>query len=96
MFLGLSPHTEGLTSSLEHLVQEMYVRGLSTRDIEDLFRDAQGQPLLSWTAVSEMTEALWKEYEVFSKRDLSVFEVVYLFLDAIAKHCHLSVAMSRL
>ena len=49
------------TSLLEHLVQEMYARGLSTRDIEDLFRDAQGERLLSRSAVSEMTEALWKE-----------------------------------
>ena len=38
----LIPHTEGLTSSLEHLVQEMYVRGLSTRDIEDLFGMLRG------------------------------------------------------
>ena len=72
-----------LTPCLERMVQEMYARGLSTRDIEDLFQDAQGQRLLSRTAVSEMTEALWEEYESFCKRDLSGFEVVYLFLDAV-------------
>jgi putative transposase len=77
------PQAKGLTPSLERLVQEMYARGLSTRDIEDLFQDAQGQPLLSRTAVSEMTEALWEEYESFCQRDLSGFEVVYLFLDAV-------------
>jgi putative transposase len=70
-------------SLLEPLVQEMYARGLSTRDIEDLFRDDQGQKLLSRSAVSEMTEALWKEYKTFCERDLSGFEVVYLFLDAV-------------
>jgi len=36
------------SSLLGHLVQEMYARGLSTRDIEDLFQDAQGQRLLSF------------------------------------------------
>ena len=77
------PQAKGLTPSLERLVQEMYARGLSTRDIEDLFQDAQGQPLLSRTAVSEMTKSLWEEYESFCQRDLSGFEVVYLFLDAV-------------
>jgi transposase-like protein len=71
------------TSFLEHLVQEMYARGLSTRDIEDLFRDAQGERLLSRSAVSEMTEVLWKEYRTFCERDLRGFDVVYLFLDAV-------------
>jgi transposase-like protein len=30
-----------------------------------------------------MTEALWEEYESFCQRDLSGFEVVYLFFDAV-------------
>jgi transposase-like protein len=55
------PLVRGKTSGLERLVQEIYVRGLSARDIEDLFRDIQGESLLSLSAVSEMTEALWKE-----------------------------------
>jgi putative transposase len=71
------------TSLLEHLVQEMYARGLSTRDIEDLFKDAQGERLLSRSAVSEMSEVLWKEYKTFCERELSGFDVVYLFLDAV-------------
>lgn len=65
------------------MVQEMYVRSLSTRDIEDLFRDIQGELLLSRSAVSEMTEALGDEYEAFGLRDLSGFEVGYLFLDEV-------------
>jgi transposase-like protein len=84
------PQGQRLTSSLERIVQEMYARGLSTRDIEDLFQDAQGQPLLSRTAVSEMTEVLWEEYEAFCQRDLSGFEVVYLFLDAVYESMRLS------
>ncbi len=68
---------------------EMYARGLSTRDIEALFTDEAGKPLLSRTAVSEITERLWAEYEVFASRDLSEFEVVYLFVDGIAERLHL-------
>jgi transposase-like protein len=68
---------------LQRLVTEMYARGLSTRDIEDALTDATGACLLSRTAVSELTDTLWEEYEAFSRRDLAPFEVIYLFVDAI-------------
>jgi Transposase, Mutator family len=68
---------------------EMYARGLSTRDIEALFADEAGKSLLSRTAVSEITERLWAEYEAFASRDLSEFEVIYLFVDGIAERLHL-------
>lgn len=71
------------TDVLERLTVEMYARGLSTRDIEAAFVDATGDRLLSRTAVSEVTEVLWEEYEAFSQRDLSGFELEYLFLDAV-------------
>jgi putative transposase len=72
--------------SLEKLATEMYARGLSTRDIEDLLKElsADGQTiLLSRSSVSEVTEVLWEEYEAFTKRDLSNFDVVYFFADAV-------------
>jgi transposase-like protein len=77
------------TEALEGLAVEMYARGLSTRDIEALFADEAGKPLLSRTAVSELTERLWAEYEAFASRDLSEFEVIYLFVDGIAERLHL-------
>ena len=73
----------GKTSCLERLVQEIYVQGPSTREIEALFEDLHGVPLLSPSAVREMTEALRKEYEAFGQRRLDGFEVEYLFLDAV-------------
>ena len=74
----------GNSDVLDYLVTQMYTRGLSTRDIEDSFRDPQtGKSLLSRTAVSEITESLWEEFQAFRERDLSSFEVEYLFLDAI-------------
>lgn len=75
----LSGHSE----VLERLVAEMYARGLSTRDVEDAFTDATGHCLLSRTAVSEITDRLWEDYQAFCQRDLSGFEVIYLFVDAI-------------
>jgi len=75
----LSDHSE----VLERLVAEMYARGLSTRDVEDAFTDATGHCLLSRTAVSEITDRLWEDYQAFCQRDLSGFEVIYLFVDAV-------------
>src|SRR4051812_26821520 len=72
--------------SLEKLATEMYARGLSTRDIEDLLKELSDDGetvLLSKSAVSEVTEVLWQEYEAFTKRDLSALDVVYLFADAV-------------
>jgi len=68
---------------------EMYARGLSTRDIEALFADEDGRSLLSRTAVSEVTERLWAQYEAFASRALSEFEVIYLFVDGITERLHL-------
>ncbi|MBO0718761.1 MAG: IS256 family transposase [Rhizobiales bacterium] len=79
----------GRTEELEALAVEMYARGLSTRDIEAVFADTEGRSLLSRTAVSEVTERLWAEYEAFASRDLSEFEVIYLFVDGIAERLHL-------
>jgi len=75
----LADHSE----VLQRLATEMYARGLSTRDIEAAFTDATGRCLLSRTAVSELTDTLWQEYEAFCQRDLSELEVIYLFVDGI-------------
>jgi len=65
------------------VLERLYARGLSTRDIEEALVDATGDRLLSRTAVSQVTEVLWADYEAFAERDLSGFEVEYLFLDAV-------------
>ena len=71
------------TDRLGRMVIEMYVRGLSTRDIEELLRDEDGELLLGRSAVSELSEKLWGEYEEFARADLSELEVEYLWLDAV-------------
>ena len=78
----------GRTAELERLAVEMYARGLSTRDVEAAFRDATGASLLSRTAVSQVTERLWQEYEGFATRDLSEFAVAYFFVDGVAERLH--------
>jgi transposase-like protein len=71
------------TAVLERLVAQMYARGLSTRDIEAALEEATGEQVLSRSTVSRLSESLNEEYAAFCQRDLSGFEVQYLFLDAI-------------
>ena len=63
---------------LEQLVTEMYARGLSTRDVEEALTDATGECILGRSAVSELTDRLWEEYEAFSARDLRFLYVSLL------------------
>jgi transposase-like protein len=74
---------EGNSDVLDRLVMEMYARGMSTRDVEDAFRDVTGELVISRTAVSEITDQLWEQYETFTSRDLSGVPVEYLFVDGI-------------
>ncbi len=73
-----------IEENLKDLAREMYVRGASTRDIEQAFVDQEtGKPLLSKSSVSELNKALWDEYERFITRDLSALDVVYMFVDGV-------------
>jgi putative transposase len=71
------------TEVLEQLAVEMYVRGLSTRDIEEALETCTGEKILSHRSISTITEVLWEDYERFCKRDLSNYEVVYIVVDAV-------------
>ena len=84
--LGLSrPSLKGRTEVLEGLAVELPARGLSARDIEAVFTDESGRLLLSRTVVSELWDRLSSDYQEFASRDLSEYEVVYLFIDGIAE-----------
>ena len=80
---GLMQFLKRHSDVLDRLVVEMYARGLSTRDIEETFRQEDGDVLISRSAVSEIASVLDDELEAFRTRDLSEHDVVYLFLDAI-------------
>jgi len=79
----LSPLFKKGSDMLGRLVTEMYVRGLSTRDVEGMFIEALGQRMLSRSGVSQLSSRLQKDFDNWRKRDFSQLKVVYLFLDAI-------------
>jgi putative transposase len=68
---------------LKQRIVEMYAGGLSQRDIEYSLEKALGQFIVSKSTVSELTDRLTEEYEAFHSRDLSGYEVAYLFMDAV-------------
>jgi putative transposase len=82
---ALRDHLKGHTEALETLAVEMLARGLSVRDIEDAFKDETGRLLLSKTAVAEIGQQLWEDYQAFKARDLAEYDVAYLFIDGIAE-----------
>ena len=74
----------GTTSeALRRLIVEMYVGGMSQRDIEYGLEQALGQFVLSKSTVSQLTATLSEEYEGFRTRDLSQEPVAYLFIDTV-------------
>lgn len=68
---------------LKRLIVEMYVGGMSQRDIEYSLERALGQFVLSKSTVSELTDTLSQEYEAFRTRDLSSEPVAYLCIDTV-------------
>jgi len=71
------------TSALESLVIAGWVRGLSDRDIEAALEEALGkEAALSRSTVSRICEAVKVEFEAWRQRDLSSFDLDYLFVDA--------------
>jgi transposase-like protein len=68
---------------LKKLIVEMYVGGMSQRDIEQGLEKAVGHFLVSQSTVSEIAESLADEYEAFRTRDLRHEPVAYLFMDTV-------------
>ena len=72
-----------LEERLIRLATEMYVRGLSTQDIEATLTDQAGKAILSRSVTSRLTEELYAEYERWNGQDLSGYDVVCLFVDGV-------------
>lgn len=74
---------QGRTDVVERLVTEMYAHGLSTRDVEMAFTDATGACIISKSAVSEVSERLWQDYQAFREQCWDEVAIFYLFADGL-------------
>lgn len=79
----LAPMLRQGSDALGRLVRAMYVRGMSTRDVEGMFLEALGHQVLSKSGVSRIASQLQADFDNWRKRGLSELKPVYLFLDAI-------------
>lgn len=78
------------TKALESLVIASFVRGLSVRDVEAALAEALGEhAALSKSTVSEICQVLKSQFELWQHRDLSDYELDYLFADASTFRYHL-------
>jgi putative transposase len=84
------PYRSQLWSNVSHtsevlkkLIVEMYVGGMSQRDIEQGLEKAVGHFLVAQSTVSDIAQSLAEEYEAFRTRDLRQEPVAYLFMDTV-------------
>jgi transposase-like protein len=67
----------------KRLIVEMYVGGMSQREMEYSLESALGHFVLGKSTVSEVSATLSAEYETWRTRDLSQETVTYLFSDTV-------------
>jgi transposase-like protein len=71
------------SDKLAALIPQLYVKGLSTRDIEAALTDALGVEGVSKSTVSVLCKQLHQDFERWQNRDLSDQDILYLFCDGI-------------
>jgi putative transposase len=68
---------------LEETIPLLYVEGLSTRDFKRALKPLWGKSGLSRSSISRVNKALKEAFNNWCCRDLSLEEIIYLFLDGI-------------
>jgi putative transposase len=71
------------SDKLAALIPQLYVKGLSTRDIEAALTDTLEVEGVSKSTVSTLCGQLKKDFELWQNRDLSEHKTLYLFCDGI-------------
>ena len=79
------------TKSVEELIPWLYLKGISTGDFSEALEALLGPdaPGLSATTVVRLKEVWRRDYEAWSKRDLSKQRFVYLWADGIYSNVRL-------
>ena len=79
------------TKSVEELIPWLYLKGISTGDFSEALEALLGPdaPGLSATTVVRLKEVWRREYETWSKRDLSGKRFVYIWADGIYSNVRL-------
>ena len=70
------------SENLEKLIPSLYIKGLSTRDIERALQENLGVDKVSRSVVSKLSKKIYSDFDQWRKRDLSGYKLLYFFLDA--------------
>jgi putative transposase len=73
----------GRSDKLAALIPQLYIKGLSTRDIEAALEQTLEVEGVSKSTVSELCGQLKKDFARWQERDLSEHKILYLFCDGI-------------
>ncbi len=73
----------GRSDKLAALIPQLYVKGLSTRDIEAALEETLEVQGVSKSTVSELCGQIKKDFVRWQERDLSEHKILYLFCDGI-------------
>lgn len=68
---------------LEKLIPQLYIKGLSTRDIEDVLKETLKLNKVSRSVVSNLSKSIEDDFNKWRSRDLSKLDILYLFIDGI-------------
>ena len=71
------------SQALDEVIPLLYVEGLSTRDFRRALKPLWGESGLSPSSISRANRALKESFNNWRKRDLSLEEIIYLFMDGI-------------
>ena len=76
------------SEALEALIPQLYVKGLSVRDVSDtmsaVFEDAGVSP----ATASRIGQTIQKDFQAWQTRSLSVYDVLYVFVDGMYVKLH--------
>lgn len=73
---------------LEAMIPQLYVKGLSVRDISDTFREVLEDEGVSPATASRVAQTIREDFEAWRTRSLAAYDVLYLFVDGMHLKLH--------
>ena len=76
------------SETLEALIPQLYVKGLSTRDVSDTFAAVFEDAGVSAATVSRISQSIQEDFSTWQQRSLAGYDLLYLFVDGMYVKLH--------
>lgn len=76
------------SETLEALIPQLYIKGLSVRDVSDTFREVLEDEGISPATASRVAQTIRTDFEAWRTRSLAGYDVLYLFVDGMHLKLH--------